>query len=250
MPEPTCLGFHVECGIMVKGILGVTMGIVVFVGSVYVLLTAVFGRWMAYLVIAVSFFGWLIIHSSIWFFGYYSQGPKTPTNLGPRGREPAWTIVSSGLAPEPVRYTTFSTYPKGAAWREPGTNDADIAAVQGVTGVIQNFLVESANEQLGYTELDPRALQATQFTVEDVRFATAPDGKTPLAAAHAFFSGGGPVFTVEVYHDSGAIPHYSVMFLGGSVLLFALHLPLLDRAEKKRKAFLVGGTAPPWYGPA
>ena len=35
-----------------------------------------------------------------------------------------------------------------------------------------------------------------------------------------------------------------------SILLFALHLPLLDKAEKKRKQFLVGGNAPPWYGPA
>jgi hypothetical protein len=40
------------------------------------------------------------------------------------------------------------------------------------------------------------------------------------------------------------------MFLGGSIALFAVHLPLLDRAEKKRKEFLTGGNAPPWYGPA
>ena len=40
------------------------------------------------------------------------------------------------------------------------------------------------------------------------------------------------------------------MFLGGSIVLFLLHLPLLDRAEKKRKAFLTGGDQPPWYGPA
>jgi hypothetical protein len=32
---------------MAKGLLGVAMGIVLFIGSVYVLLTAIFGRWMA-----------------------------------------------------------------------------------------------------------------------------------------------------------------------------------------------------------
>jgi hypothetical protein len=66
----------------------------------------------------------------------------------------------------------------------------------------------------------------------------------------AFFNGGGPLTTITLYHNSGSVQRYSLMFLGGSLLLFALHLPLLDRAEKKRKAFLTGGTAPPWYGPA
>jgi hypothetical protein len=32
--------------------------------------------------------------------------------------------------------------------------------------------------------------------------------------------------------------------------LFVIHLPLLDRAERSRKAFLTGGATPPWYGPA
>jgi hypothetical protein len=33
-------------------------------------------------------------------------------------------------------------------------------------------------------------------------------------------------------------------------VLFGAQLPLLDRAERKRKEFLIGGTAPAWYGPA
>ena len=40
------------------------------------------------------------------------------------------------------------------------------------------------------------------------------------------------------------------MFLAGSILVFLLVLPFLDRAEKKRKEFLTGGSAPAWYGPA
>jgi hypothetical protein len=40
------------------------------------------------------------------------------------------------------------------------------------------------------------------------------------------------------------------MVLIGSTLLFGAHLPFLDRAERKRKEILTGGTAPPWYGPA
>ena len=252
MPDPTCLGFHVECGVMVKGVLGVAMGFVLFIGSVYLLLTAVFGRWMAYLVVAVSFFGWMALFSALWLFGFWAQGPGTPTNQGPRGTQPAWTILAAGSTPQPVRYRTFASYPDGSAWREPGTNKADASSVLGVTGVIQNFLVADVNEQLGIEDpaLNPNALLPTTITVQDVEFATAPDGKTPLAAARAFYAGGGPVLTVVLYHDSGTIPHYSIMFLGASIVLLGLHLPLLDKAEKKRKAFLTGGTSPAWYGPA
>jgi hypothetical protein len=40
------------------------------------------------------------------------------------------------------------------------------------------------------------------------------------------------------------------MFLAGSIIVFGIHLPMLDIAERKRRDFLTGGAAPPWYGPA
>jgi hypothetical protein len=51
-------------------------------------------------------------------------------------------------------------------------------------------------------------------------------------------------------HQKGNVPIYSVSFLIASILGFVVHVPLLDRAERRRKAILTGGTAPPWYGPA
>ena len=62
----SCLGFHIECGTLFKGA-GVTlMAFILFLGSVYLMLSLVFGKWMGYLVLAVCFSGWLIIHSSLW----------------------------------------------------------------------------------------------------------------------------------------------------------------------------------------
>jgi hypothetical protein len=55
---------------------------------------------------------------------------------------------------------------------------------------------------------------------------------------------------VFAYHDRGNVPVYSWAFFGASVLGFIVHVPFLDRAERRRKAILTGGTAPPWYGPA
>ena len=76
MEQHSCLTFTVECGVMFKGVGVVLAGFILFVGSVYMLLTAVFGRYMAYLVVAVAFFGWMTIQSGIWLFGFWSQGPR------------------------------------------------------------------------------------------------------------------------------------------------------------------------------
>jgi hypothetical protein len=196
-------------------------------------------------VLMVAFSGWMILFSAMWFFGFWAQGPTTKTNLGPRGLEPTWIPLEGGLAATEEHYDVFSKYPE-TPWTE--ATDAQESSVLSVTSVVTTFLAEQANEELGREETAPDAILNTQFTVDDIHFA--PDGKVSLAVVQAHFTGGGPLTTVSLYHDSGSVPRYSLMFLAGSILLFGAHLPLLDRAEKKRKEFLTGGAAPPWYGPA
>jgi hypothetical protein len=243
----TCLGFDVACDTLIKGGLSVVMAFVLFVGSVLLLLSAVFGRRMGYLVLASSFFGWLLLLSSLWAFGFWSQGTETPTNLGPRGIEPSWVVEAAGTRPETTN-ETFASYPDPTTWRAPGTNEADSGSVQSVQGAVQSYLAHQVNEEQGKEQFAPGAAQTTDFTVQGVRFAT--DGSASLAAAEAFYNGGGPVLTVYLRHDSGSVPVYSWAFMIFSAIGLAVHLPLLDRTERKRKHILTGGTAPPWYGPA
>lgn len=248
MPQlPTCIGLHVDCGVMLKGIGVVVMAFTLFIGSVYLVLTAVLGRWMGYLVLMVAFSGWMIIQSTLWLTGFLiSQGPTTPKNLGPRGAEPAWIVLQGGLSASSKQYSAFGSYPS-APWQEATKGQA--SSIQSADGAAQAFLAAQANAELGITDpFASNALTTTQFLVDSTKFAT--QGNVSLAVVQAHYSGGGPLVTVSMRHDSGAVPRYSIMFLSGSLLLFALHLPLLDRAEKKRKAFLTGGTAPAWYGPA
>lgn len=248
MIAQSCVGFEIPCETLLKGGLTTIMAFVLFVGSVLLMLSFVFGRRMGYLVLAVSFFGWMIILSVTWLTGFViSQGLDTPVNLGPRGAEPAWVIEAAGTDPQPV-YEVFTRYPDGESWREPGENDNDTASVQAVTSSAQALLAERANEDLGLAEHDPLALQTTDFVVENVQFATHED--VSLAAAEGYFTGGGPLLKLYMRHDSGSVNRYSWMFLIGSVVGLAVHLPLLDIAERKRKDILTGGTAPPWYGPA
>ena len=99
MLAQSCLGFEIGCETLLKGGLAVGMAFVLFVGSVLIVLAAVFGRRMGYLVLAVSFFGWMILLSSLWTFGFYSQGLDTPVNLGPRGRSPRGSSRRPGPIP-------------------------------------------------------------------------------------------------------------------------------------------------------
>jgi hypothetical protein len=242
--EQSCLGFAVECDTLWKGA-GVTIvGFLLFILSVYLVLTAIFGRWLGFLVLMVSFSGWMILQSALWLFGFWSQGLETPTNLGPRGSEPAWVALEAAVDETSSRYETYASWPD-EPWQVP---EADNADVQSASGAVTAFLAEQTNEELGLEETDPTAIQGSQFAIDSIRFAE--DQGTKLAVVQSHFTGGGPLWTVSLYFDGGSVPRYSYMFLAGSIVLFVAFLPLLDRAERKRKEFLTGGGAPAWYGPA
>ena len=251
-----------DASLFAKGVVTVIMAFILFVGSVYVLLAAVFGRRMGYLVLATAFFGWMILLSGLWAFGFFSQGPGTVTNLGPRGTESHWQPIAGGLQIVSSQFPEVKQYPTGP-WKEP--SEAQAASVDPVSTAIKEFLSDEANkredievfnivpEHAGGTIEKPEDEQPflpENFSVEDVRFATASDGETSLAAARAFYTGGGPEITVLARHDSGNVPVYSYLFFIASLIGFAVHVPLLDRAEKRRKEILTGGTAPTWRGPA
>jgi hypothetical protein len=247
-PVKHCLGFAIDCGTIAKGTGVVIMAFILFVGSVYLLLTAILGRWMGYLVLMVAFSGWMMILSSMWLWGYWSQGQDTVTQLGPRGALPAWVVLQASPGETSTTYSTFSSYP-GSNWTMANESDPDqVADETDASSAVGTFLATQLNTEKNLETSDPTAFTSTQFTVDSIRFAN--DGDTKLAVAQAHFNGGGPLWTVSLYFDQGSVSRYSKMFLAGSILLFFIHLPLLDRAEKKRKEFLTGGSAPAWYGPA
>jgi hypothetical protein len=245
-----------------KGIVTVVAATILFVGTVYLLLTAIFGLRMAYLVLAVSLFAWMILFSLIWVIG---QPPVlgvqgTLPNLGPRGTEAHWQVFAAATGPARTKFAETASFPD-SPWRPLPDNPPKglQSAADNAKSAIQKYLVAQAElqfEQQGQKICDPAepletdciTLDPTTFAVTDFHFATS--GHTSLVAAQSFFSAGGPQITVFAYHDPGNVPVYSWSFLIASLLGFALHVPFLDRAERKRKAILTGGTAAPWYGPA
>lgn len=226
----------------IEGTLVVVMSIVLFCGSVYLLLSAIFGLRMAYFIAATGVFGFMIILSAIWAFG----APGTPKYLGPKGKLPAWVPVGEGVTLRSSTHPVIENYPQDP-WRAPGRGDALTEEVEPATLVFQDFLAEEANRELREAG-QQGTVAAADFQINDLRFADV-DGRT-LAAARAFATTGGPEVTVVGFKHEGdeATPSYA--FLIASILGFAGHLPFLDRAERRRKDILTGGQQAPWRGPA
>jgi hypothetical protein len=226
----------------VEGVLAVVASLVLFGGSVYLLLSAVFGLRMAYFVAATAFFGFLVILSALWVFG----APGTPRYLGPKGELPSWVAAGAGTGLRSPTFPEIEQYPDDP-WREP--EDAKLTAeVEPAEIAFRDFLAEEAATELGRAGVEGE-VTPEDFEVRDLRFATAEDD-TLLAAGRGASTRGGREVLVLGYKDEGNEPMPSWIALGVSVLGFVIHLPFLDRAERRRKDILTGGDQPPFLGPA
>ena len=226
----------------IEGVLVVVSGLVIFGGSVFLLLSAIFGLRMGYLLAATGFFAFMLILSALWVFG----APGTPRYLGPKGELPAWIPLEAGQGLASPTYPVVEQYPEDP-WTSPEEDPSLTAEVEAATLAMQEFLAEEAQAQLSRQQIEGE-VASDDFQITDLEFVTVED--TPLSAARAFASGGGPEVTVVAYKDPGNEPLPSYLFLVGSVIGFVVHLPFLDRAERKRKEILTGGQQAPWRGPA
>ncbi|HET6772817.1 MAG TPA: hypothetical protein VFH36_05870 [Acidimicrobiales bacterium] len=68
----------------IRGILSVLVGVVVLMGSVYLLLATNLAQRLGFLVALAAVFGWLTIHGTMWLI--------YPPGTGPAGRGPAWEV--------------------------------------------------------------------------------------------------------------------------------------------------------------
>jgi hypothetical protein len=212
---------------------------VLFPGTVWLLTGAVFGNRMGYLISATSFFGFMIILSAIWTFG----APGTPRYLGPKGDLPAWVTTAAGEQLVSQAVPIVEQYPDGP-WKPAEEEDPEFEAA---TLAFQAFLAEEANAELQGEGIEGEVADS-QFEIEQLRFATIED--QPVAMARGFATSGGREVLMFGYKDPGNEPLPSYVSLAVSVIGFALHLPFLDRAERKRKEILTGGGQPPFRGPA
>ncbi len=222
------------CGWMV-----LVAAMVLFPGTVWLLTGAIFGNRMGYLISATAFFGFMIILSALWTFG----APGTNPFLGPRGDSPAWVAVAGGQQLTSQRVPLVEQYPEGP-WKPAKEDDPELEAA---TLAFQEFLAEEASHELEGQGIEGE-VEPTAFVVEGLEFAEY-EGR-PVAIGRGFAAAGGPEVLVFGYKDPGNEGLPSYLSLAASLIGFAVHLPFLDRAERKRKELLTGGQQPPFRGPA
>ena len=68
----------------IRGILSVLVGVIVLMGSVYLLLATNVAQRLGFLIALAAIFGWMTIHGTMWLI--------YPPGTGPAGRGPAWEV--------------------------------------------------------------------------------------------------------------------------------------------------------------
>ena len=78
---------------------------------------------MGYLVVMVTFSGWLIMLSALWAFGFYSRGPDTPDEPRPARRGTAWVplLASTEATSDRTRVSQLPGCTMEGAGRQSGT---------------------------------------------------------------------------------------------------------------------------------
>lgn len=252
--------------------LAMPVGILIFVGSVYLLLRSNLGTRRGYLVMSCCLWGFAFLLSLFWAFG----APGTPANTGPQnlpGQEldeyqPVWVPFaqdSTVATEEGSPYAAVADFPDG--WGEVPAEFAETAEL-GVDN-IQSFFASLVDLEDGYFNVldgseelasDPlyteaengRPMIATTLvnTCQPVDVEGAEEGEVILpeycegleigdpVPADAVDEDGDPARqeqTFFAFYDAGA-PYFPSLLMAGTLgLLFAFHMLLLFRDESRER---------------
>lgn len=230
---------------------------VIFMGTIYFLLTTIFGWRRAFHISMVSLMGFMIILSLVWLVG----APGTVPGTGPRGREPTWVPFLADSEFGADFRDAIADFPDG--WDAPGkryfgNNDAENTGaidasgeIDTIKGLLQPALAGYGQQQgfpsekpVDYDFRIPLSPEAeAKLTAEEkaipvavVRFKDVGGGELLVGVRVPGVAGKHPEITAFAFRDKGAIFLPSLYFLVASIFLFSLHLWLLARDEIKQRA--------------
>lgn len=210
----------------------VPLGILLLLGSTYLLLRSNLGTARGYYVLATVTFAFLFIMSIFWGVG----APGTPQATGPQSLPgqpldelvPKWVpFAQDSLLADRADLSIVKDYPEGF---EEGGWPADFAetAESGVDEIKGFFAGEEAGERVG--EL---------WEAEVVAFAVTETGLPVLAVEYREVNEAGErgdaTYTAFGFWDEGAPLLPSFVFMGISFVGLVLHAWLLDRSERMER---------------
>ena len=208
----------------VEGVAAVVSAVIVFCGSIWLLLSMVLGPRLAYFITASVTLGFLLIMGVVW-----SLSP-----LGPVGATPEWNPLAIGVEGQQLDAGPAEGYPDGGGWREVDTNDeAEITQAAELGSASTEYLEQAIDDASSETGFD-NAADATA-NADTVRFLE--DGDTlygavtlePVEGAE-----GDPTVAILEY-DPGNPTGPAKMITLGTLLLFVLHLFGLSLSERRAR---------------
>lgn len=201
--------------------------IIVFVGSVFLLLTLILGARLAYLVTASVTLGFVLIMAAVWSYG---------TPLGPVGQLPAWDPIDIGEDAGSLAFAPAGQYPE-EPWRPTDPEDpADTSQASELESAALEYLGIAIEEQKIEGYRDPgdaiTVPESARFLERDddvfgaimLEPVDAPAGEEQIDAE--------PVLAVLEF-DPGNPSGPARQIAGGTLILFIVHLFFLSRAEKQ-----------------
>jgi hypothetical protein len=209
------------------GFAAVVSAIIVFCGSVWLVLGIVLGNKLAYFVTASITLAFLFIMTLVWSF----------TQLGPVGELPEFR-PQAVASPDEVDFGAASSYPEGP-WTETDPDDqaqvtkaaeAETAALDAVAQAIE------AGDVTEFETIDQAAVvsESTRFvTQDDTEYAATLVGPTDEEIEPS--NPEGAVMVVSRYDPGNPLGLARTISLGTFVVL-VVHLFFLSRSERKARA--------------
>ena len=227
--------------IFVTGIGAVLSGIIVFCGSIWLLLTMVMGPRLAYFVTASVTLGFVLIMGLVWSF----------TQLGPVGQLPEYRDVALGEGGD-VDFAAASAYP-GEPWAAPAEDDDEAQtkaseAESGATDAIETALTEGEIDTFESIDQAQVVDDSTRLLVqEDAEYAAVlmgplTTGDAPAEPETPDPSQEGTVLVILRYDPGNPLGMARIITVGIFAML-VVHLFGLSRAEaraRRRTAELEG----------
>jgi hypothetical protein len=205
-----------------EGIAAVASAVIVFCGSVFLLLAMVVGGRLAYFVTATISLAFLLMMSIVW-----SINP-----LGPVGELPEWRPFQIGPDPAQLNFASAADYPE-RPWLSVDTEDVEQAALASeLEGAASEYLEEAIDEGTVDT-----FEAASDGLVNSDRTRLLQEGDTQYGAVtiEPVQEGQGTETVAILEYDPGNALGPPRMIAAGTSVLFALHLFGLSRSERRAR---------------
>lgn len=210
--------------------------IIVFCGSVFLLLAFVLGARLAYWVTASVTLAFVFIMGAVWSYG---------TPLGPVGQLPEWNPVDLGTDAAQLDFGPASEYPDGdwyAADPEDSTQATQQSELESASAdYLEAEIAEGGEAKESFDSLDEAILEedsARLYEQDGEIFGAATYVQIELdpedEEAAPLVGSGDPIITVMSY-DPGNPSRPARMITAGTFILLVGHLVGLSLAERRAK---------------